>query len=85
MVYGEVHTYPEEIMAQVLSLFDKIEGYVEGSEDNLYDRKIVSVTLENGKEVDAYVYEYNGEVDESLLIESGEWHPQAAAQRVGRT
>jgi gamma-glutamylcyclotransferase (GGCT)/AIG2-like uncharacterized protein YtfP len=73
VVYGEVHTYPEEKLAEITAAMDSLEGYKEGREYNHYNRKIVKATLENGKEVDAYIYEYAHDVFKEIEIESGEW------------
>ena len=77
IVYGEVHTYPAEKLKECLMLMDGLEGYVEGREHNHYNRKVVTVTLESSKEVEAYVYEYAPKVHESLRILSGVWTPKS--------
>jgi gamma-glutamylcyclotransferase (GGCT)/AIG2-like uncharacterized protein YtfP len=73
IVYGEVHTYPEEMMAKILACLDSLEGYQEGRAENSYNRKVVTATLENGKEIEAYIYEYSRQPSESIRIESGVW------------
>lgn len=68
-VRGEVHSFPETEISGVLDLLDRIEGVARG----LYSRKKVKATLETGKQVDVWVYEYNGNVDPASRIESGIW------------
>lgn len=56
---------------------DSLEGYIEGREDNFYDREVVETSV--GK---AYIYTrnvgqiemLNGALDGSGLILSGDWH-----------
>jgi gamma-glutamylcyclotransferase (GGCT)/AIG2-like uncharacterized protein YtfP len=71
IVVGEVHEYEKEEV--VLRHFDRIEGYTEGGDDNLYDRKVVKVETESGVE-EAYAYIFARNLPEDAeLIESGEW------------
>lgn len=73
VVYGEVHEYTEQMFKSILPMMDGLEGYDPKRKDNHYNRKVVRATLENGKEVDVYVYEYGRPVPESLRILSGNW------------
>ncbi len=79
-VHGEVHEY--EGFENVLKLIDQIEGFIkEGFVGNLYDRIITKATLEDGKEVDVYVYYISLEKAERYVqswmklekVESGIW------------
>jgi gamma-glutamylcyclotransferase (GGCT)/AIG2-like uncharacterized protein YtfP len=82
IVHGEVHTFPKDKMAAVLKACDRLEGYVEGGneENNFYNRRIVPVTLESGETVDAYVYEYAKKVEESIRITDGRWTEKSLEQ-----
>jgi len=73
VVYGEVHEYTEHMFKSILPMMDGLEGYDPNRKDNHYNRKIVRATLENGKEVDVYVYEYGRVIPENLRILSGNW------------
>ena len=70
-VVGELHTYShgDEIIRQ----FDRIEGYREGSSSNLYNRRKVSVTLDDGTTDEAFIYVFGGEITGQKKIESGVW------------
>lgn len=78
LAHGEIHEFDSKDMKTLLPIFDSIEGYREGQpeERNLFNRKIVKAKLDNGKEIDAYVYEYNGKVDKAQLVKSGLWEPK---------
>jgi gamma-glutamylcyclotransferase (GGCT)/AIG2-like uncharacterized protein YtfP len=69
-VKGEVHRY--EDFDQVLRQFDGIEGYREGREGNLYERRVVDVTTDEGV-IRAYLYEFNRDDAELEPVEGGEW------------
>ncbi len=76
LVIGEVHTFPEKHMKDVVRMMDAIEGYNASRPDKgLYNRHEVKATLENGDVVTAWAYEYNGAVDPELRIEDGVWEP----------
>ena len=76
IVIGEVHTFPEKEVKGVLSLLDSIEGYSERNPDKgLYNRHQVKATLEDGKTITAWAYEYNGKVDPKSKLEDGVWEP----------
>ena len=76
LVIGEVHTFPEKHMKDVVRTMDAIEGYNKSQPDKgLYNRHEVKATLKNGNVVMAWAYEYNGSVDPELRIEEGVWEP----------
>jgi len=76
LVIGEVHTFPEKHMKEVQQAMDAIEGYNRHHPDQgLYNRHEIKATLEDGKVVTAWAYEYNGKVDQELRIEEGVWEP----------
>ena len=76
LVIGEVHTFPEKHMKDVQQAMDAIEGYNRHHPDQgLYNRHEIKATLEDGKVVTAWAYEYNGTVDQELRIEEGVWEP----------
>lgn len=76
LVIGEVHTFPEKHMKEVQQIMDAIEGYSRHQPDQgLYNRHEIKATLEDGKVVTAWAYEYNGKVDQELRIEEGVWEP----------
>ncbi len=53
---------------------DAIEGYkAKEPTKGLYNRHKIEATLEDGKVVTAWVYEYNGEVKADQRIENGIW------------
>ncbi len=67
-VYGEVYS----INGEILKRLDKLEDFVEGCNDNLYDRKIKEVKTDS-KRVQAFVY-YG--IDSSMFqkeIKSNDW------------
>jgi len=76
LVIGEVHTYPEKHLRDVIQTMDSIEGYNKHAPDKgLYNRHQVEATLDNGDVVTAWAYEYNGPVDPKLRIQEGVWEP----------
>jgi gamma-glutamylcyclotransferase (GGCT)/AIG2-like uncharacterized protein YtfP len=77
MVIGEVHTFKEEDASRIRDIMDGIEGYSPSSPDKgLYNRHKIKATLEeNGKEVTAWVYEFNGSVDPKRKLVDGVWEP----------
>ena len=71
-VRGELHTYRDP--EHVIKLMDHIEGYEENRTDNLYNRKIVKVRLDNGVEEEAFIYEYAQPIERGAeIIKSGIW------------
>jgi len=76
LVIGEVHTFPEKHMAEVVQIMDAIEGYNKHDpKKGLYNRHKIKATLKNGDVVIAWAYEYNGTVDPELRIKEGVWEP----------
>ena len=76
LVIGEVHTFPDEHINDVMQIMDAIEGYNKHDpKSGLYNRHQVEATLKNGDVVTAWAYEYNGDVDPELRIEDGVWEP----------
>ena len=71
-VWGEVYemTHP----SIVLQALDEIEGYRSTEpESSLYTRNRTSVTLEDGRVVDAWAYFYNAPLGQAQRIESGDY------------
>lgn len=78
LVIGEVHTYPEKHMKDIIQIMDAIEGYnSHHPHQGLYNRHQIKATLKNGDVVTAWAYEYNGKVDPGLRIKEGVWEPGA--------
>jgi len=76
LVTGEIHTFPEEHVKGVRNIMDSIEGYNSSYPDKgLYNRYKVKATLEDGKMVTAWAYEYNGDVDPKRRLDDGVWEP----------
>jgi gamma-glutamylcyclotransferase (GGCT)/AIG2-like uncharacterized protein YtfP len=71
-VWGEVYEALDPIA--VLEALDEIEGYRAGEpETSLYNRMRVPVTLDDGRQVDAWVYFYNAPLGQAQRIESGDY------------
>jgi len=79
IIFGEIHKYSN--FDKVIKWMDEIEGYSEWLKSgNLYERKTVKATTDNGKIVNAIVYTLS---DENLVklakkghfseVESGKW------------
>lgn len=76
MVIGEVHTFPEKHVKDVQRMMDSIEGYNASYPDKgLYNRHKVKATLDDGKVVTAWAYEFNGSVDPKRRLKDGVWEP----------
>lgn len=74
IVHGEVHEYTDA--KEVQRHMDAIEGYKEGRDQNLYNRKTVEVQV--GDElIECETYEFNAELEElkrrMKCIEDGTW------------
>ncbi|MGE3507708.1 MAG: gamma-glutamylcyclotransferase, partial [Vicinamibacterales bacterium] len=68
-VWGEVHEMVEP--GVVLPALDEIEGYsVSEPVTSLYTREAVSVTLDDGRQVHAWVYFYNAPLGRAERIAS---------------
>lgn len=61
VVHGEIISIKEDMVSEVLSKTDFLEGFIEhGNPDNFYDRVEDSCMLSDGSEELAYIYLYNG-------------------------
>lgn len=94
VVVGELMYIPEHLFAEVLRDLDGLEGYRgPGNEFNLYDRKVVTVTTEDGEQVEAYTYLVSERIyedrlrdsDPSIRIASGDWLAYVNASRGNHT
>lgn len=56
VVVGEVMDVDAELWPGVLRRLDGLEGYRGEGRNNMYDRKVRTVTLADGSTVEAYVY-----------------------------
>jgi len=56
IVVGEVMDVDAELWTTVLRRLDRLEGYRGEGCENMYDRKVRTVTLADGSTVEAYVY-----------------------------
>ena len=71
-VWGEVHQASDA--ASVLAALDEIEGYRPSEPDrSLYTRVVTTVTLEDGRSREAWVYFYNAPLGRAQRIESGDY------------
>lgn len=71
-VHGELHEYkyPDAIMRAL----DHIEGYTGEQESDLYDRKKIKVTTEDGEVHEAYIYIFVQLLpSDAKKVESGIW------------
>ena len=74
-IVGEVIYVKPSKYLQMVQCLDQLEGYNPKKKNySLYLREIKKVTLENGEQIDAYVYIYNQKTNENhKLIENGDW------------
>lgn len=77
-VVGEVMHVSAENFPSVLDDLDSLEGYRPSRAGNLYERTIVTVTLDSGEQVQAYTYQpsaasYATRIHALPVIESGDW------------
>ena len=74
-IVGEVHEYEGANIRSVLRSLDSIEGYHEDDEESsLYLRTKKKVVLEDGEEVDAFVYIFNKKIASHYhKLEEGVW------------
>jgi gamma-glutamylcyclotransferase (GGCT)/AIG2-like uncharacterized protein YtfP len=69
-VYGKVFELSED--EYLLKSIDKFEGYyVNDIANSLFVRKKVKTTIENGKQIECWVYVLNQEVGDAVHIPSG--------------
>ncbi len=67
---------------QVLPRLDAYEGCGAGEpEPHLFERRLVAVRLESGRELEAWVYVYNGDVAHLRPIPGGRWQGPAGPRR----
>jgi gamma-glutamylcyclotransferase (GGCT)/AIG2-like uncharacterized protein YtfP len=79
-VRGEVHRLLQQ--EAVLHALDEIEGYrPEQPDSSLYMRRETSVTLDDGRAADAWVYFYNAPLGGAQRIESGDYLEYLKIQR----
>ena len=72
MVWGEVHRILDEESA--LTALDEIEGYCQTEPDtSLYIRDAITVTLDDGRVVNAWAYFYNAPLGRAERISSGDY------------
>ncbi|AEO93771.1 gamma-glutamyl cyclotransferase [Bacillus phage G] len=74
-IVGEVMNINPSLYLQTLQLLDRLEGYNPSQKGKSpYHREIKKVKLEDGKEIDAYVYVYNVKQGINFpVIASGDW------------
>ncbi len=71
-VHGKV--YEIENVDEILPLLDEYEGfYPDKPESSLFIRKVMNVLMENGENVRAFVYLYNGSVKGKKVLPTGIW------------
>jgi gamma-glutamylcyclotransferase (GGCT)/AIG2-like uncharacterized protein YtfP len=72
-VIGEVMYLNEDQYERTMLNLDGLEGYYPQRENySMYLRRTMTVTLENGEKVDAYVYLWNRPIP-GPKVESGDW------------
>ena len=76
-IFGRVYQIPSN--TDVLQKLDSYEGFYSlDSLNNLFVRKETIISLINGKKIKGWFYEYNGSVNSSNLIKSGDYSKVAA-------
>jgi gamma-glutamylcyclotransferase (GGCT)/AIG2-like uncharacterized protein YtfP len=71
-IIGEVLELPDD--KSVLAALDHYEGFDGNNRDaGLFVRTECHVILDNGEEIECWVYVYNGEIASAKLIESGDY------------
>ena len=76
-VHGKVYRLP--VNKDVIRSLDAYEECIPSQPSkSLYLRKKVPVTLESGDRIEAWVYEYNGDVSYSPVIRGGDYSKVAA-------
>jgi gamma-glutamylcyclotransferase (GGCT)/AIG2-like uncharacterized protein YtfP len=72
VIWGEVYEMADP--AAVLTALDDIEGYRPDDPDkSLYARAVASVTMPDGRGVEAWVYFYNAPLGKAPRIPSGDY------------
>lgn len=73
-IKGELMYIIEEKYQDVKMRLDWLEGYnEENKEDSMYIRELVTVTTEEGEEIEAYMYFWNRPYGYGEEIRSGDW------------
>jgi gamma-glutamylcyclotransferase (GGCT)/AIG2-like uncharacterized protein YtfP len=71
-VWGELFDLTNS--GEVLAALDEIEGYRDGDpESSLYTRVLTTVTLEDGRRMEAWAYFYNAPLGAARRVESGDY------------
>ncbi len=79
-VQGEV-LVPQDLEAAMREM-DELEGYSgDGADDNLYERRLIEVTLDGGGTCVAWTYVYAQELPVQARIASGSWRQWRGAGR----
>lgn len=73
-VIGEIYELPFALKEAILHELDGYEGiYDTNEQSDEYERVVTKATMEDGKEVDCYVYNYKASVETCEWIESGDF------------
>ena len=76
-IRGSVYQLPPN--KRVIRSLDAYERFIPSKpEKSLYLRKKAPVTLENGKTVETWIYEYNGDISYSPVVRGGDYSKVAA-------
>ena len=76
-IRGRVYKLPPN--KQIIKSLDAFEEFVPiRPSKSLYLRKKTRVALENGKTIDSWIYEYNGDTSQSPTIRGGDYSKVAA-------
>ena len=71
-IIGEIHEYENEKVAH--KFFDTIEGFIaENKAYNLFNRKVIIATDNEGNKIECQAYEYNRAITYLSKIDSGYW------------
>ena len=82
LVRGEV--YKLRNPANALDILDEYEGFFPlHPERSSFVRAVTSVVMDDGREKEAWVYFYNGPVDESKLIAGGDYRSKSKPRSAG--
>lgn len=74
VVMGQLIYVNDDDYQAALQNCDWLEGYTEGRSGNMYERETVTVTTEDGKEVEAWIYVgHSFDSSKKEKIESGSW------------
>ena len=82
LVRGEVYRLRDP--ANAADVLDEYEGFFPlHPERSLFVRAVTSVVTDDGREKEAWVYFYNGQVDASKLISSGDYRSKSKPRSAG--